>query len=51
MRMKNLAPNQQFLKLDDVEQYYAGMDFALLENEIILDSILKLDDILTKMHW
>lgn len=45
-RLKNPTPNQLFMSLEEIDDYYAKMDFSLMENEIIIDSVIPIDEIL-----
>lgn len=45
-RMKNPTPNQLFLSLDEVDDYYRDFDFTLLDGETTIDSINDMQSIL-----
>ena len=52
-RMKNPAPNQLFISLDEVDNYYKDFDFTLLDGEIIVDSVNDVQSILCDVakYW
>ena len=49
-RMKNPAPNQLFVDIDEVDEYYNQFDFTLLENEITIDSMDCVESILSGLE-
>ena len=48
-RLKNPLPNQYFKSIDEVVEHYGKCEIMPLDNEVILDSILAVDELLDKI--
>ena len=48
-RLKNPLPNQYFKSINEIVAHYSKCEIEPLNNEIILDSIIPVDDLFDKI--
>ncbi|MCC8073359.1 MAG: ATP-binding protein [Clostridiales bacterium] len=48
-RLKNLLPNQYFKSIDEITKHYGKCEIEPLNDEIILDSVVPVDDLMNRV--